>query len=242
MKTLGLIGGMSWESTALYYRALNVEVARRLGARHSSKLLLHSVDFEPVVRRQHAGDLETLGRELADVAGRLEGAGADAIVLCTNTMHAVAPSIQRAIGVPLLHIADSVGEALRDDGHEVVGLLGTRFTMEAPFYRERLATRFGLRVCTPDDADRNDVHRIIYDELCRGTVRDESRDRYRNVVNKLERAGATAIVLGCTEIGMLLPPGTLDVPTFDSLELHCRTAVEFQLMGTRRRTPTGQAG
>jgi aspartate racemase len=238
---LGLIGGMSWESTALYYRELNQEVTRRLGGQHSSKILLHSVDFAPVVRRQHAGEWDRLAEELSDVAARLEGAGADAIVLCTSTMHAVAAEVQSAVSVPLVHIADAVGEAALDGGHRVVGLLGTRFTMEQPFYRDRLRSRFAIETRVPDEADREAVHRILYDELCRGIVRDASHERYREVASALVASGASAIVLGCTETGTLLPQDALSVPMLDSLRLHCRAAVDLQLTGTRPRTRTSRS-
>lgn len=237
MKTLGLIGGMSWESTAVYYRLLNEDVRRRLGGQHSSRLLLHSVDFDVVVRNQHADRWDLLEAELVDLAMKLEGVGADALVLCTNTMHQLAPAIQRAVAVPLLHIADPTGEALRDDGHTIVGLIGTKFTMEREFYRDRLQTKYGLEVHVPDDRGRADVHRIIYDELCRGTVKEASRERYREIVDQLRDQGATAVILGCTEIGLLLRAGDASLPLFDTTALHCRAAVDFQLAASAGRAP-----
>ncbi len=229
MKTLGLIGGTSWESTAVYYRLLNEEVRRRLGGAHSSKLLLHSVDFEPIVRLQHAGEWAQVGEILRDIAGKLEGAGADALVLCANTMHKFAPEVQASLGIPILHIADATGEALRDDGHTVVGLLGTRFTMEEAFYKERLRQKYGLDVRVPDEAGRAEIHRVIYDELCRGTIREESRKRYLEEIASLAEGGTTAVILGCTEIGLLVPTDAAHVPLYDTTVLHARMAVDFQL-------------
>ena len=224
MKTVGLLGGMSWESTALYYREINEEVKRRMGGLHSAKLLLASVDFHEVERLQHAGEWEEAGRLLAGLARSLEGAGADFLVLCTNTMHRVAPAIEAAVRIPLLHIADPTGEEIRNAGVSRVGLLGTRFTMEQDFYRDRLREKHGLDVLVPAGEERELVHRVIYDELCVGRVEDASRDAYRRVIAGLVDRGARAVVLGCTEITMLVGANDSPVPLFDTTALHARRA------------------
>jgi aspartate racemase len=226
MKTLGLIGGMSWESTALYYREINERVAERLGGHHSAELLMTSVDFAPIVAMQASGDWGGAAQVLGAHARRLADAGAQLLVLCTNTMHRVASEIEAAAGIPLLHIADPTGEALVAGGHRRVGLLGTRFTMEQPFYRDRLVDAFGLEVLTPDADDRDLVHRVIYDELVHGVVRDDSREAYRGVVQRLIDAGADSVILGCTEITMLIGPDDSAVPVFDTTTLHARAAVD----------------
>jgi len=231
MKTLGLLGGMSWESTALYYRAINERVAERLGGHHSAELLLASVDFEPIVEMQQAGDWDGAARLLGAHARRLADAGAELLVLCTNTMHRVAAEIEAAAGIPLLHIADPTGEALVVGGHRRVGLLGTRFTMEQAFYRDRLVDAFGLEVLTPEADDRDHVHRVISDELVHGVVRDDSRAAYRGVVDRLVASGAESIILGCTEITMLISAGDSSVPVFDTTALHARAAVDRALAG-----------
>ena len=228
MKTIGLLGGMSWESTALYYRLINEETRRRLGGLHSAPLVLVSVDFEPIERLQAQGDWESAGRLLADRAREVEAAGADFLLLCTNTMHRVADAIEAAVDIPLLHLADATAECIAADGHAHVGLLGTRFTMEQPFYRERLEAA-GLGVVVPDSAGREQVHRIIYDELCQGEIRDESRERYQAVVSDLEAAGADCIVAGCTEITLLLKPKDCALPLYDTAQIHALAAVERAL-------------
>lgn len=229
MKTLGLIGGMSWESTQLYYRLVNEAVKLRLGGLHSARLVLYSVDFHEVEALQRAGEWEQAGRLLAGVARALAAAGAQGLVLCTNTMHKVADSIEAAVGLPLLHIADPTGEALRGAGHRRVGLLGTRFTMEQDFYVERLRSRHGLEVLLPPPEDRELVHRVIYDELCLGEVKDSSRQAYRAVMQRLVQRGAEAIILGCTEITLLVGPGDADVPLFDTTALHAAHAADWAL-------------
>ena len=229
MRTLGLIGGMSWESTAIYYRHLN-EIARdRLGGLHSARLLLWSFDFDEVAARQHAGDWTGAAALLADAARRLEGAGAEALVICTNTMHMLAEEVQAAAAVPILHIADATAAAIRRTGLRRPALLATRFTMEQPFYRERLRTRHGLDVLVPDEADRVEVHRIIYDELCRGTVRPEAKAAYLRVVDRLRTAGADGVILGCTEITMLIGQDDTDLPVFDTTRIHAEAAMDFAL-------------
>jgi aspartate racemase len=229
MKTIGLIGGMSWESTLLYYRLVNEEVRARLGGLHSAKTLLYSVDFEPIERMQAAGRWEEAGEVLADAAGRLERGGADLLVLCTNTMHRVASAIESRVRIPFLHIADATAEAIRAAGLRKVGLLGTRFTMEQAFYRERLEERAGVEVLVPPERDRVRVHRVIYEELCLGVVRPESRAAFRSIAGALVEAGAEGIVFGCTEICMLLSQDDVPVPVFDTTAIHARVAVERAL-------------
>jgi aspartate racemase len=223
MKTLGLIGGMSWESTIPYYRIINQTVSRELGGFHSAKILLFSVDFHEIEILQREGDWDRSGEILADAAQRLETAGADLLVICTNTMHLVAPAIERAIRIPLLHIADATADAIQRAGLQTVGLLGTRFTMEQPFYRERLEAR-GLKVIVPEANDRETVHRVIYDELCRGKIHSASRAAYDDIMRHLVEQGAEGIILGCTEIGLLVGPDNASVPLFDTTELHARAA------------------
>lgn len=232
MKLLGLIGGMSWESTAYYYQELNRRVRARLGGLHSARCLVHSVDFAPIAEMQSRGDWDQAGRVLADIAARLEGAGAEALVLCTNTMHRVYDDMVAATTVPILHIADGTGDAMAQRGVETVGLLGTKFTMEQDFYRRRLEQR-GFRVVIPEAAAREDVHRIIYDELCLGVVKEASRDRYREVVRELQLAGAEGIILGCTEIGLLLDSQSTDAPLFDTTLLHVEAALDWSLRSER---------
>lgn len=229
MKRLGLLGGMSWESTALYYRAINEGVAARLGGFHSADLLLASVDFAEIERMQAAGDWDAATALLGDRAHALAEAGAELLVLCTNTMHLVADGIEGAAGIPLLHIADPTGAALVAGGHRRIGLLGTRFTMERDFYRTRLATKHGLEVLVPEAADRDTVHRIIYDELVHGVVAETSRDAYRGVIDRLVSAGADSVILGCTEITLLIGADDSAVPVFDTTALHADAAVDAAL-------------
>jgi aspartate racemase len=220
---------MSWESTALYYRALNEGVASRLGGFHSADLLLDSVDFADVEGMQAAGDWDAAAALLGGRARALADAGADFLVLATNTMHLVAEGIEAAAGIPLLHIADPTGDALIAAGRTRVGLLGTRFTMERAFYAERLRERFGLDVLVPDAGDRETVHRIIYDELVHGVVTEPSRDAYRGVIDRLVAAGADSVILGCTEITLLVGAGDSPVPVFDTTALLAAAAVDRML-------------
>lgn len=229
MKTIGLIGGMSWESTIPYYRLINETIKLRLGGLHSAKVVLYSVDFHEIERLQHAGDWEAAGVMLAEAARALEAAGADFLVLCTNTMHKVADSIEAAVAIPLFHIADPTAAEIRQAGHATVGLLGTRFTMEQAFYRDRLSERHGLGVVVPDAEDREIVHRIIYEELCLGIVKPESRAAYRRIMGKLAAQGAEAIILGCTEISLLVDQQDAEVPLFDTTAIHARMAAEEAL-------------
>ncbi|WP_374691454.1 aspartate/glutamate racemase family protein [Accumulibacter sp.] len=229
MKTIGLIGGMSWESTLPYYRRINEEVRARLGGLHSARLILYSVDFHDVERLQEAGDWDAAGALLARAAVALQAAGADFLLLCTNTMHRVAGEIEAAVTIPLLHIADATATAVADSGYHTVGLLGTRFTMEEAFYRDRLQEVHGLRVVVPAAAARAAVHRIIYDELCRGIIRRESRELYRQAIDELAVQGAQAIILGCTEIALLVGAGDSPLPLFDTATLHALAAVDLAL-------------
>ncbi len=231
MKTIGLIGGMSWESTVPYYRQINEGVKDRLGGLHSAKLVLYSVDFHEIERLQHSGDWQAAGQVLGEAARSLERAGADFLVLCTNTMHKVAASIEAAVEIPLLHIADATGAEIRRAGHSVVGLLGTRFTMEQAFYRDRLRDSYGLQVLVPGEEDRQVVHRVIYDELCLGVTNAASRAEYRRIMSDLVSRGAQAIILGCTEISLLVGPQDASVPLFDTTAIHARAAVEEALAG-----------
>ena len=228
MRTIGLIGGMSWESSAEYYRLINQQVRDRLGPLRSAQLLMHSVDFGPVEQAQHAGRWDDAAQILVDAARSLEAGGAECVVLCTNTMHKVAGQIQAAISVPFLHIAEPAGEAALAIDARTVGLLGTAFTMEQDFLKERLIAQ-GLQVLVPEADDRQAVHRIIYDELCVGVISDASRERYRQVIEALAARGAQAIILGCTEISLLIKPEHSELPLLDTTELHARAAVAFAL-------------
>jgi len=230
MKTIGLIGGMSWESTVPYYRHINETIRARLGGLHSARAVLVSVDFHDIEQLQRAGDWDAAGRLLADAALRLRAAGADCIVLCTNTMHKVAPAIEAACTLPLLHIADPTAHAIRAAGLQTVGLLGTRFTMEQEFYRERLARRHGLTVLVPEEDERAIVHRIIYEELCVGIVSDTSRAQYQRIIGRLAQRGARGVILGCTEIGLLVGARDTALPLFDTTVLHACSAAEWALV------------
>jgi aspartate racemase len=229
MKTLGLIGGMSWESTVPYYREINQTVKESLGGLHSAKIILYSVDFAEVEHLQATGQWDTAGTMLADIARQLERAGADAVVLCTNTMHKVADAITGAVGIPLLHIADPTAQAMVQAGFTRVGLLGTRFTMEQDFYRSRLEQHHGLTVLTPPQPERDLVHHIIYDELCQGHIGESSRQTYLGVIANLQAQGAQAIILGCTEIAMLVQPQHCALPLFDTTRLHARSAAHWAM-------------
>ena len=230
MKTIGLIGGMSWESSLHYYRLINEGVRARLGGLHSAQLLLHSVDFAPIERMQAEERWDDAGAALADAAAGLERGGAGCVVLCTNTMHRVADAIAARVRIPLLHIADATGEAVRARGLLRVGLLGTRFTMEQPFYRDRLSERHGLELLTPDADARALVHRVIYDELCLGRIEPASCAAFAGIAAAL--VAAEGVIFGCTEIGMLLAPSDVAVPTFDTTLLHAAAAVDWALAST----------
>ena len=228
MKTIGLLGGMSWESTAEYYRLANEFVRDRLGGLHSADCVIRSVDFAEIERLQVAGEWEAAGRILASEARGLEAAGADLVVLCTNTMHKVAGAIEAAITVPFVHIAETTASAILSEGATTVGLLATRFTMEQAFYVDRLAAR-GITAVVPNEADREIVHRIIYDELCLGIIRDESRAQYQRIMAGLVAQGVQGMIYGCTEIELLVGPGDTTVPVFPTTRLHIEAAVELAL-------------
>ncbi|HVJ37713.1 MAG TPA: aspartate/glutamate racemase family protein [Stenotrophomonas sp.] len=222
-KTIGLIGGMSWVSTLPYYRHINQTIQRTCGGLHSARLLLYSIDFHDLELLQRAGDWDRAGEHLASAAKALHAGGADFLVLCSNTMHCVAPAIEAATPLPLLHVADATADALAAAGMRKIGLLGTRFTMEQPFYRQRLAAR-GFEVIVPEAGDRALVHQVIYDELCQGVLREASRQAFREVMARLAAAGAEGLILGCTEIGLLVGAADAAVPLFDTGTLHAEAA------------------
>ena len=228
MKTIGLIGGMSWESTALYYQTINRAVAQRLGGLRSAKIQLVSLDFQDIADRQKADDWHGMTHILCDAAQKLERIGADCVMICTNTMHKVAPQVQSAINVPLLHIVDSLAQKIKSKGFSKIGLTGTRFTMEQPFYVQRLADA-GIECITPNQNDRNEIHRIIFEELCRGVISDQSRAHLVSCIDALKMNGAQAAVLGCTELILSVGPSDSALPIFDTTELHALSAVEFAL-------------
>jgi aspartate racemase len=229
MKTIGLIGGMSWESTTHYYQRINELVAARLGGLHSAKLLLWSVEFDEIARLQAADDWDAAGRILADAAQRLEQAGAEGLLICANTMHRVAPAVEAVVHIPVLNLADITAKALLAGGHRSAALLGTRFTMEQPFYRERLE-RHGLAVSVPTPDEQDALHHIIFDELVKGRVEATSRERFIAIMRRMHAAGAQAVILGCTEFGMLLrAEDAPEIPRVDTTELHCRAAVDWML-------------
>ncbi len=229
MKTIGLLGGMSWESTLGYYRAINEGVKKSLGGLHSAKIALVSVDFAPIEKLQKAGDWAGAARILSAEAQKIEAAGADFLLICTNTMHKVAPEIAAAINIPLIHIADATAEILVKDGIQSVGLLGTAFTMEQDFYKGRLENSYGLRVLIPSEADREIVHRTIYQELCMGIVESSSKGQYIRIIDALQKQGAQAVILGCTEIAMLVQQGDTPVRLLDTTATHAAKAVHCAL-------------
>jgi aspartate racemase len=229
VRTLGLLGGMTWHSTVDYYRLINQGVQERLGGSHAAELLLLSVDFEPVERLQERGDWAGMGRLMGEWARRLEDAGAEGLVICSNTMHSLAGDIARAIRIPIIHIADATAAAVRTAGLSTVGLLGTRYTMELDFYRGRLEKAHGLKVLVPDEAGRTAVHDVIYRELTYGTIKEESRLAYIEIIRDLVGRGAQAVILGCTEIPMLVKEKDSPVPVFDTTALHAAAAVDFAL-------------
>lgn len=230
MKTLGLLGGMSWESTAIYYRLLNEIVRERLGGLHSAKLLLWSFDFAEIAERQHHGDWDGAGVLLVEAARKLEAGGAEGLLLCTNTMHKLADQVQTSVSIPLIHIADATAIAVKRAGMQRPALLATRFTMEQDFYKGRLADKYGLSPVVPDAAGRDMVHRVIYDELCQGIVTDASKAAYIEEAERLRHEeAADSIIMGCTEITMLIGQGDFDIPVFDTTRIHAEAAVEFAL-------------
>lgn len=230
MKTIGLIGGMSWESTVTYYRVINETIKRELGGLHSARILLYSVDFEEIETYQASGEWDKSAGVLSDAAVRLERAGADFIVICTNTMHKVVPQIRERISIPIVHIAEATAEKLKEQGVVTVGLLGTKYTMKEDFYRAKLSEA-GIRVIVPKDADAETVNAVIYDELCLGVIRQESKEKFLAVIQELADAGAQGVILGCTEIGLLVQQEDTDLPVFDTTLIHAEKAAFSAING-----------
>ncbi len=229
MKTIGLLGGMSWESTVSYYRIINQLVNTRLGGMHSAKIVLSSVNFAPIVKCHNTGEWDLAGSLLSEAALSIQAAGADFLVLCTNTMHKVAPQIEASLQIPLLHIADATAEALAQDGVKKVGLLGTSFTMEQDFYKGRLALKHGLETLIPEAKDRAIVHGIINQELCKGLFRDPSKEEYLRIIDTLAERGAEAVILGCTKIGLLITQTDTETKLYDTTLIHATRAVEYAM-------------
>jgi aspartate racemase len=229
MKTIGLLGGMSWESTLNYYREINQGVKKALGGLHSAKIAMYSVDFQPIEELQRAGDWAATAKILSEAAEGIQAAGADFLLICTNTMHKVAPEIEKAIDIPLLHIADATAEVLGKKGIRNVGLLGTAFTMEQQFYRGRLAEKYGFQVFVPNADDKKIVHSVIFEELCLGKIRETSKVHFLRIIEDLAAQGAEAVILGCTEIGILVNQADTGVPLLDTTIIHARKAVEYAL-------------
>ena len=227
MKTIGMLGGMSWESTASYYKAINDGVKNSLGGLHSAKICLYSVDFDEIEKLQHQGLWDETSKILSKAAQSVEAGGADFLLICTNTMHKVAPEIEAAISIPLLHIADATAEKLISDNVKRVGLLGTQFTMEQSFYKGRLTEKFGIEVIVPETEQQQVIHNIIYSELCLGKITDESRQQYLKIINYLHEQGAEAVILGCTEIALLVQQDHTKVPLYDTTEIHAAQAVKL---------------
>ncbi|MDX3775531.1 aspartate/glutamate racemase family protein [Chromatiaceae bacterium AAb-1] len=229
MKTIGMLGGMSWESTASYYKALNEGIKSELGGLNSARICLYSVNFEEIEKLQHAGKWQETASILSEAAKAVENGGADFLIICTNTMHKVVPQIEAVISIPILHIADATAKKLLADGVSNVGLLGTRFTMEQDFYKSRLTEKFGINVIVPGSSERMVVHRIIYDELCLGIVRPESAEQYLNIISDLQSKGAEAVILGCTEIALLIQQEHTNVPLYDTTKIHAAAAVKLAI-------------
>lgn len=229
MKTIGLLGGMSWESTTSYYRLINELVKQRLGGLHSAQIILYSVDFDPIEKLQHEGKWLETERILSQAAKSIENGGADFLLICTNTMHKVAEGIEKALSIPLLHIADATATCLLADSIERVGLLGTAFTMEDDFYKGRLQEKYGIEVLVPPEDERRFVHRVIYEELCLGKIDAASKNGYLDIVDSLHAQGAQAVILGCTEIGLLIGPGDTNVALYDTTAIHAAAAVDLAL-------------
>jgi len=229
MKILGLIGGMSWESSAHYYEIINEEVKQRLGGSSSAKIIMTSFDFQEIETLQNLGNWNVLGEIMTETAMILEKAGVNAIVICTNTMHKVVEDMETKLSIPILHIADATAEAIKSSNLSRIGLLGTNYTMEEDFYKGRLESKFGLEVLVPEKEDRDIIHQIIYEELILGKINDHSRKKYIEIINKLEKQGAQGVILGCTEIGMLIEQQHLDLPVFDTTIIHAKSAVDFAL-------------
>ncbi len=229
MKTIGLIGGMSWESSHEYYRIVNETVKEMLGGLHSAKSLMYSFDFEEIESLQHQGDWQELTRLMIDAAKRLEEGGADLVVICTNTLHKVAEAVKESIKIPLVHIADVTAEKIKETGLQKIGLIGTKFTMEEDFYRVRLSKNYGLEVLIPEEKERQVIHDIIYNELVIGDIKQSSKKQYLSFIQNLEKKGAEGIILGCTEIPLLIKQEDVDIPLFDTTTIHAKSAVEYAL-------------
>lgn len=229
MKTIGLLGGMSWESTVGYYREINEGVKQKLGGLHSAQIVLYSVDFDPIEKLQHRGDWEAAGNILTNAARSVEDGGADFLLICTNTMHKVADQVENAVNIPLLHIADATADVLVQASVRKVGLLGTAFTMEQEFYKGRLSEKYGIDVVVPDALDRKLVHDIIYQELCLGLLKQSSKQKYIRIVDKLTEMGAEGVILGCTEIGMLISQNDIVTTLYDTTKIHAAKAVEWAI-------------
>lgn len=229
MKTIGLLGGMSWESTSHYYRLINQNINQTLGGLHSAKIVMVSVDFQPLERLMQSGNWTECGNHLADEARRVEAAGADFLLICTNTMHKVAGEVAKAVKIPLLHIADATAERIKSENIKTIGLLGTSFTMEEDFYCGRLKEKHGLNVIIPSREERKIVHDVIFDELCRGTINTHSREAYLRIIDMMGKQGAKAVIAGCTEIGMLVDQNQTQVPLFDTTAIHAEQAVHLAL-------------
>jgi len=229
MRTIGLIGGMSWESSLEYYRIINETVKEKLGGFHSAECLLYSVDFQEIEELQHLGNWDKLTDLMIEAAARVERGGAEVLVLCTNTMHKMADEIQSAVRIPFLHIADATAKAILSQNLQTVGLLGTRFTMEQDFYKDRLSQKYGLRVLVPEESERHAIHTILYDELCLGEIKGKSKDTFQQIIENLSAYGADGIILGCTEIPLLVDQKDYDIPLFDTTTLHAKAAVDFAL-------------
>ncbi|CAE6897781.1 Aspartate racemase [Vibrio sp. B1FLJ16] len=234
MKTIGMLGGMSWESTASYYKALNEGVKSQLGGLHSAKICLYSVDFDEIEKLQHQGNWSETALILAEAAKSVERGGADFLMICTNTMHKVVPEIESQISIPILHIADATAKSLVRDGVTKVGLLGTRFTMEQDFYKGRITEKFGIEVIVPDADEQTLVHDIIYQELCLGQINSDSRERYLEIIANLQAQGAQAVILGCTEIALLVKQSDTTVPLYDTTQIHATHGVEWALGQLRK--------
>lgn len=230
MKTIGLIGGMSWESSAEYYRLINEFVKEKLGNSHSCKSIMYSVDFDEIEKLQHNGQWDELTEIMINICLKLEKAGAEMLVICTNTMHLMAEIMQEKINIPILHIADTVGEKIKNQGLKKVGLLGTKFTMEQDFYKKRILDKFGIEVIIPSEEERNIVHNVIYNELVQGIISDTSREKYKKIISSLTENGAEGVILGCTEIPLLIKQKDSKIPIFDTMTIHAKAAVDFALI------------
>jgi amino-acid racemase len=229
MKTIGLIGGMSWESSSEYYRIINETVRERLGGLHSAECIMYSADFEEIENLQHQGKWEELTKLMLNLAQKLEGAGADFIIICTNTMHKMAEEVENNTNIPLLHIADATAEKIIEKGLGKLGLLGTNFTMEEDFFKKRLDEKYNIEVIIPSQNDRRIIDSVIYNELCLGIIKQSSKEKYKEVINRLISDGADGVILGCTEIPLLVSQGDVEMPVFDTTTIHAKSAVEFAL-------------